>query len=184
MHGPLFPGKSCYPMSPVKKQLYDKEGRPTNKELTFFEVCDQLNLIFNIIGTPCKQDIEAIEREDIQEYLRNFSERKPADLEMIYPEASKEDLELLVGMLQFNPKKRLSVEQCLNHRVFGGYEKEGKQCNNVRIALDFERDDMHLCSYDIRALLLREVNFFNKIERFDYLGSLIREITQVSVNTK
>lgn len=41
----LFPGKSCFPLSAEKPSSYS-------------DALDQLNVIFDVIGTPSREDIE------------------------------------------------------------------------------------------------------------------------------
>ena len=42
---PLFPGSSCFPLSPDHKVVVKKHGFPVGQS-------DQLNVIFDVIGTP------------------------------------------------------------------------------------------------------------------------------------
>lgn len=42
---PLFPGTSCFPLSPAKSNTVKKNGFPHSSS-------DQLNVIFSVIGTP------------------------------------------------------------------------------------------------------------------------------------
>jgi mitogen-activated protein kinase 1/3 len=46
---PLFPGRSCFPLSPSKQKTETINGFPHHSE-------DQLNIIFNVIGTPDERD--------------------------------------------------------------------------------------------------------------------------------
>lgn len=46
---PLFPGKSCFPLSPDKHAKEEKSGFPFSKN-------DQLNVIFEVIGSPNEED--------------------------------------------------------------------------------------------------------------------------------
>lgn len=45
----LFPGKSCFPLSAEKPSSYS-------------DALDQLNVIFDVIGTPSREDIEELVR--------------------------------------------------------------------------------------------------------------------------
>ena len=45
----LFPGKSCFPLS-------------ADTPLSYSDALDQLNVIFDVIGTPCETDIEDLVR--------------------------------------------------------------------------------------------------------------------------
>ena len=52
---PLFPGKSCYKLSPVFGKEQDKEKKKRG---------EQLNVIFEVIGTPA-------EDEDLTEFIES-----------------------------------------------------------------------------------------------------------------
>jgi mitogen-activated protein kinase 1/3 len=46
---PLFPGKSCFPLSPASDVTEKRKGFPASSN-------DQLSIIFDVIGTPTEQD--------------------------------------------------------------------------------------------------------------------------------
>lgn len=46
---PLFPGKSCFPLSPAKQSEGQRKGFP-------FSNNDQLTMIFEVTGTPDEDD--------------------------------------------------------------------------------------------------------------------------------
>ena len=54
---PLFPGKSCFPLS---------ADRPTS----YADQVDQLNVIFDVIGTPSEEDIASI--GNVKAYLKKL----------------------------------------------------------------------------------------------------------------
>ena len=62
---PLFPGRSCFPLS---------ADRPT----TYSDKLDQLNVIFNVIGTPGEDDIGSL--GEVKQYLRKLPKKEPRDL--------------------------------------------------------------------------------------------------------
>jgi len=51
--GPLFPGTSCFPLSPDTNARAKKSGFPVTHQ-------DQLNVIFTVIGTPKDNDLEFV----------------------------------------------------------------------------------------------------------------------------
>lgn len=104
---PLFPGGACYPLS----------GDTDNAERL-----DQLNVIFNVIGTPSKEDIAHI--GSANEYIKNMKPIKPKNLKDIYPAADPNALDLLNMMLKFNPKERCTAGEALNHSFFAGIRRE------------------------------------------------------------
>ena len=74
---PLFPGKSCFPLSPgtaINQAGMDKQER---------EKSDQLNIIFDVIGTPSPEDNieDFLEKQDSVDYVRKQPARPRADLQ-------------------------------------------------------------------------------------------------------
>jgi len=105
--GPLFPGSSCFPLSPDHKHSSSTRGNR-----------DQLNVIFNLIGTPDPEDVKKLEKEDTKAYLQCFESRPAVDLRKKFPGSSEEAVDLVKRMLVFNPKKRITVEEALRHKLF------------------------------------------------------------------
>ena len=70
---PLFPGKSCFPLSPAKNPTEQKKGFP-------FSSNDQLAIIFQIIGTPTESDKSFVTDLKALEYLEQFPANGRANL--------------------------------------------------------------------------------------------------------
>lgn len=168
--GPIFPGKSCYPLSPTKMRTKILELDPH----------DQMNLILNLIGSPQLSDLNFVCNERIKEYVMSFPESDPISLKILYPNADDDALDLLNSMLRFNPLKRITIEDCLTHPFFSSISSKLKDRIRIpieKISLDFDSTKIHLSSYDIRALLLREINNFSPIDNFELIfGPLLKEI--------
>lgn len=71
---PLFPGVSCFPLSPG----YNSPALPQDSR-------DQLNVILDVLGTPSEEDINDIGDPDVRAYLRGLEHRPPKSLQEIYP---------------------------------------------------------------------------------------------------
>ena len=108
---PLFPGKSCFPLSPVKEGTNIRFGFP-------FSYTDQLPIIFNLIGTPNEFDTSFVTDEKAIDYLKSFSPRKHSDMQQKYPSAPPEAIDFLNKILVFNPYYRMSLEDALAHKLF------------------------------------------------------------------
>merc|ERR1719228_1648936 len=63
----LFPGRTCFPFS--TKDPFDYQHRT-----------DQLRVVFDMIGTPTKQEIARFKDKNVQIYLQNMTPSKPIDL--------------------------------------------------------------------------------------------------------
>lgn len=103
---PLFPGESCYPLSPADR-LRIKNGGAT------VEKTDQLNLIFDIIGTPDESELELISDSATKLYIQSFQSRTRQNLHEKYSGTDPQLISLMENMLQFSPKKRISFSQAL-----------------------------------------------------------------------
>ena len=98
---PLFPGGSCYPLSGEGGSV------KTNERL------DQLSVIISVIGTPSEEDINSIGKA--KDYIATLKKRPGRPIEAQYPAADPLAIDLLKHMLQFNPKKRYTAEEALEH---------------------------------------------------------------------
>ena len=70
--GPLFPGQSCFPLSPNEDDL----SSPAN--------LDQLNVIFSVIGTP-EGPFEWVDKPEMREHLSALEPRPPMNFEEMLP---------------------------------------------------------------------------------------------------
>lgn len=136
---PLFPGHACFPLSPSGGDKDDDdEDKHTN---------DQLGKIFDVIGTPpLEEDYMFINSEKSLHYLRSFSPREGVNLQEVYPGADNRAIELLKGMLTFNPDKRITAEQAIADDYFDDIRLPEQEVttlvpNKVNLEVD-EKDDL------------------------------------------
>eukprot|EP01080_Neovahlkampfia_damariscottae_P009239 gene9239-1325_t len=78
---------------------------------------DQLKRICQVCGTPNFKDVPGDEKT-IKVMFSQLSFYTPIDLSLIYPNVSKDTLDLLAKMLQFQPNNRISAEDALKHPYF------------------------------------------------------------------
>jgi mitogen-activated protein kinase 1/3 len=149
---PLFPGKSCFPLSPDRAAQEEKHGFPVSKN-------DQLSVIFDVIGTPNDEDISFVTDAKAQEYLQTFKHTPRGDLSDLYPGAGPEAIDLLNKILVFNPYFRLSIAECLDHEFFKKFRKPEKEINSTdNIVFDWESEELD--KDRLRELFLEEIDFF------------------------
>jgi mitogen-activated protein kinase 1/3 len=107
---PLFPGRSCFPLSP--RGDVSRYNPATDQT-------DQLNVIISILGNPSNDEIERLPCDaPTKQYLRRLSRVEPADLRSKYSVAfatCPSALDLMVNMLRFAPDIRISSSQALRH---------------------------------------------------------------------
>jgi mitogen-activated protein kinase 1/3 len=90
----------------------------------------QLSLILGVNGTPNEEDTrEVFTAPAALEFLRSEPVRPKVPLKRLMPSASDSAIDLMEHMLDFNPRKRWTIEQCMNHPYFDslrGCKPEGK----------------------------------------------------------
>lgn len=133
---PLFPGKSCFPLSPDRHARIQANGFPVAKD-------DQLAVIFDVLGTPNDEDISFVTDAKAIGYLKSFTPNARLNFDEKYPGATADGVDLLNRMLQFNPYFRISVDEALSHPFFQRVRKPHKEKESqVQITLDFESDNL------------------------------------------
>jgi serine/threonine protein kinase len=105
----LFPGKFCFPLSPKMSQ----NSSTISKK-------DQLKVIINVLGHLNEEDISFVTDDEALEYLQisNKDQLEKNLLSSMYPNVSKKLIELLKGLLEFNPNMRLTAEEALKNPIF------------------------------------------------------------------
>jgi mitogen-activated protein kinase 1/3 len=167
--GPLFPGSSCFPLSPDHKHAMDYKFHTRGNR-------DQLNMIFNIIGTPEEEDTECLEKSDARRYIGCFTKRQGVGLGEKYKNSPQHGIDLLEKMLHFNPKKRLTVNEALNHPFLtevrgttpAATESVAVEDVFLPFELEPELDENYLRKYFINEILRfhPEVQMPEKLSRF------------------
>jgi len=76
---------------------------------------NQIDRIIEISGRPSKEDIDSIQSEFAPQMLENLPEPNERGLESMYPNADPDAVDLLKKLLMFNPTRRITVEESLEH---------------------------------------------------------------------
>eukprot|EP00401_Gymnodinium_catenatum_P041140 CAMPEP_0117555438 /NCGR_PEP_ID=MMETSP0784-20121206/51275_1 /TAXON_ID=39447 /ORGANISM="" /LENGTH=415 /DNA_ID=CAMNT_0005352645 /DNA_START=24 /DNA_END=1271 /DNA_ORIENTATION=+ len=151
--GAIFPGRTCFPLSPDHRHRGDFKFHTESEH-------DMLNKIFNVIGTPCEDDLKEIDREDAAKYVRLFAKRKGEGLKPRFPHVGDEMLDVLEQMLRFSAKKRISVQAALENALFAEIREPAKETTAAsKVSLDFDE------SRELTEDKLREA-FAAEIEKY------------------
>ncbi len=156
---PLFPGQSCFPLSPPgsKKVKVNEFGFPNEK-------ADQLNIIFDVIGSPDEESMGFVSDPNAVLYLKSLSQKKKnkINFKAKFPGSSEESLDLLQKMLIFDPKKRITVQQSLEHPFFKDIRDPSKE-EEATFNLEFEfEDDNNLTIEKLRNLFITVIKSYKK----------------------
>lgn len=101
---PLFPGKSCFPLSPNNKLTEKRKGFP-------FSSTDQLYIIFQKLGTPSEDDRSFVTDQKAIEYLDAYPQMDRVDFKETYKGGGDDAIDFLNRLLQFNPYFRVTIDE-------------------------------------------------------------------------
>jgi mitogen-activated protein kinase 1/3 len=107
----LFPGESCFPLSPAV--VYDVDvAIPSTPQ-------DQLKKILQFIGELTPSDLSFLKDKSKEQYVKSLlGNGTKVDFKEKFPATSDQAIDLLKRMLEFNPSKRISARGALEHRYF------------------------------------------------------------------
>ena len=156
---PLFPGKSCFPLSPPGKNkvTVNEYGFPNEK-------ADQLNVIFDVIGSPDEESMGFVTDPNAVLYLKSLSQKKKnkINFKSKFPGSSDESLDLLQKMLIFDPNKRITVNECLEHPFFQSIRDPNKE-EEATFNLEFEfENDINLTLEKLRSLFITVIKSYKQ----------------------
>lgn len=151
--GPLFPGSSCFPLSPDNKHRTDYKYHTQGKH-------DMLNKIFSIIGTPTEAETTELDREDAKKYIACFAKRPGDGLKPRFPNVEDLSIDILSGMLKFSPSNRITVQASLEHPLFKEIRDVKRETKApAMVVLEFEKEK------ELTELALRK-NYCKEIRKY------------------
>jgi len=123
---------------------------------------EQLNLIFDVLGTPSDLEVERLGTDNVKRYVRSLPSRPPKPLGAIFPSASPAALALLGALLAFEPSGRLSAAEALQHAYFSEARDESEEPPSPPPPFDFDFDKGETLSKPVlKQLVAAEMLAFN-----------------------
>lgn len=123
----------------------------------------QLDLILDIIGTPTLDEFYAITSRRSRDYIRALPIRKRRPFATLFPHASKDAIDFLSKTLTFDPKKRLTVDEALEHPYLSAYHDPDDEPVVTPLSPSYFEFDLHkekLNKDQLKELLYEEVLAF------------------------
>ena len=119
----------------------------------------QIKLIIEVLGTQDVNDLNFISNTSAKNFVMQYQGIPKKDFKKILKCENLNAVDLVEKMLVFNPEKRYSIEQCLNHPYLKNI-REGIEdpVFNGKINLDF--DDKNINLNHLFAFLVKEVSSF------------------------
>jgi len=123
----------------------------------------QLDLILDVIGTPTLDEFYAITSRRSRDYIRALPIRKRRPFTALFPHASAEAIDFLSKTLTFDPKKRITAEEALEHPYLSSYHDPADEPRAAPLDPDYFEFDDHkedLTKAELKGLLYEEVLSF------------------------
>ncbi len=121
---------------------------------------NQLSLILEVLGTPSMEDYYAIKSRRAREYIRNLPFKKKIPFASLFTRANPLALDLLERLLAFNPTKRITVEQALQHPYLEPYHDPDDEPGAAPIPesfFDFDRHKDQLSTEQLKRMIYHEI---------------------------
>ncbi|XP_024525747.1 extracellular signal-regulated kinase 2 isoform X2 [Selaginella moellendorffii] len=118
---------------------------------------NQIEKVLDLIGKPASEDIAAFESPFAAAMIENMAITGPRSFRKAFPSATPEAADLLRKLLHFNPQKRLTAEQALQHPYVAQFHnpREEPSCNRlIRIPID---DNHKFTIHEYRERLYAEI---------------------------
>ncbi|KAF8396647.1 hypothetical protein HHK36_018271 [Tetracentron sinense] len=120
----------------------------------------QLRLITELLGSPEDSDLAFLRSDNARKYVKQLPQVPKQPFSKKFPNVSSTAIDLAEKMLVFNPCKRITVDEALNHPYLSSLHEinEEPTCPSPFI-FDFEQAS--LSEEDIKELIWREsLNFY------------------------
>ncbi|KAG6889117.1 hypothetical protein C0995_003686 [Termitomyces sp. Mi166 len=117
-----------------------------------------LNQVLHYLGTPSEDTLRRVGSPRAQDYIRSLPIKPRVPFSTLFPYANPLATDLLSQMLCFDPAKRISCEQALNHPYFQVWHDPADEpvCEK-KFDFGFEEEDS---IEGMKKLIVEEVNAF------------------------
>ncbi|ETW09608.1 CMGC/MAPK protein kinase [Aphanomyces invadans] len=123
----------------------------------------QLTLIFDVIGTPCTNDVKKMKSTQAQRFIKSLGKKAKVPFRTLFPTASPDAIDLLDKLLQFDPTARCTVDEALAHPYMQGIDKRYayKDISVPAGRLQMPFESQNVSRNDLVKLIQQEVNAFH-----------------------
>ena len=119
----------------------------------------QIKLIIEVLGSQDVNDLNFISNPSAKNFVMQFKNIPKKDFKKILNCENPNAVDLVEKMLVFNPEKRYSIEQCLNHPYLKNM-REGIEDPIFDGKLNIDFEDKKITMSELFVYLVKEINNF------------------------
>ncbi|CAM9913360.1 unnamed protein product, partial [Phaeothamnion confervicola] len=120
----------------------------------------QLKIICERLGRPSTADLNFVTSEKAKEFILNLPPSEGHPLPEMFPAADGAALDLLAGMLEFHPERRITVDDALAHPWLAQHHAENEE-PVADAVFDFGFEDQELDKKCLQRLIWEEMLQFH-----------------------
>lgn len=132
---------------------------------------NQLELIFSLFGTPEDEDITSIPNARSRRMMDRLPKKTAKDLKTVFKNSNPKAVDLMRKMLEFNPTKRITVEEALAHPYLERLHcVEDEPAANLLSAYDFMFENDSMTIGNVKDLIYEEIllyHFPDKLREYE-----------------
>ena len=121
----------------------------------------QMRLIVEVLGSPNEEDCAFIQSTKARNYIRTLPHSPQVRWERMFPKGNPQAIDLLDKMLQFDPKKRITVEQALEHPYLTALHDPMVEPASEPAPFEFEFEGEELQEEQLREKVWEEMLSFH-----------------------
>ncbi|KAE9040613.1 hypothetical protein PR003_g4909 [Phytophthora rubi] len=127
----------------------------------------QLHLILQLVGSPPPDDMGFVTNMKAKRWMARQQKQETKALNTVCPNAPTEALDLMKKLLQFDPRKRITVDEAIAHPFLAPCRADGVDMGSERLAssafdFSFERENKgNMDKNTLRRLIFEDVCHFH-----------------------
>lgn len=120
----------------------------------------QLKIIMDVIGSPGEDSLDFITNPKAKRFILRQPKKPKVPLSSIYPRATPQCLDLLEKMLVFDPRKRITIAEALEHPYLSLVRDKSVE-RTCPSPFDFDFENFELTKPKLQELIFEDVCAFH-----------------------
>ncbi|KAL3660153.1 hypothetical protein V7S43_014686 [Phytophthora oleae] len=120
----------------------------------------QLKIIMDVVGSPSEDSMDFITNPKAKRFILRQPKKPKVPLSTVYPRATPQCLDLLEKMLVFDPRKRITIQEALDHPYLSMVRDRSVE-KTCPTPFDFAFENTDLTKQKLQELIFEDVCVFH-----------------------